>query len=414
MENNKKYQECVNPFIIFRSELDLSTGEIQQSSFEKRCGVRRKDLCEPCSEVWRDDAYFALINGAKKHQGAITFLTLTAPGTKHFGKFHTAQFSGKASERCACRNFHKPADPIVGIPIVKQHSTDVDVFKKVVEFNHYAPRLTAVTLQKIWRLMAADLGKDIQDVRLPYVRVMEWQERGLIHTHIIFLGQIPTYIISKAINGFPPTNRSRRVLPASHKNMRWGEQFKVVHINSSDISQSKKLSGYVTKVVSYALKDIRSEDKLKKNIKDNYFSKLRYETNKVISCEKTFSECCLTSRKLNYKMNTNKRQNFCIRHRRGHHQIGFTGNVLSINRKWGFYLKDSRNMRKEYVRQNLMQDAGKASCLDKEKKSVTHLVMRKNYFINLNLLAKNLNAETVIVGANAPLITKEKVNVNSS
>ena len=36
MELSKKYEECLNPFVIYKSEVDLVTGEYEQNSFEKR------------------------------------------------------------------------------------------------------------------------------------------------------------------------------------------------------------------------------------------------------------------------------------------------------------------------------------------------------------------------------------------
>jgi len=379
MELTKKYEECLNPFVIYKSQVDLITGEYDQSSFEKRCGARLKDRCAPCSQVWQDDAYFALINGAKNHKGSVTFLTFTAPGSKTFGKSHTAQYQNKASERCACRGFHKPEDLIVGVPIYKK-GVEPFAYKKVVEFNNLAPRLTSVTLQKIWRLMATDLGKDMKEVRMPYARVMEWQERGLLHTHIIILGHIPTYIVEKAINGALPTQSRRRVLPATHKGYRWGENYKVQHINSADGSQAKKLSGYVTKLVSYALKDVTKSDSGKSTPQEIYRSQLRRQTNSVIKCEKVLSECCVSkanTRNPAYKLESSSKRNYCIRHRRGHHQIGFTGNVLSINRKWGYSLQSGRKARANFAKPILTQDAVKASCVRIEKKLVTYVVRRK-------------------------------------
>ena len=379
MELAKKYEECVNPFVIYRSQVDLTTGEYDQSSFEKRCGARRKDRCAPCSQVWQDDAYFALINGAKNHKGPVTFLTFTAPGSKTFGKSHTAQYQNRASERCACRGYHKPEDLIVGLPIYKKGGEPF-AFKKVVEFNNLAPRLTSVTLQKIWRLMATDLGKDMKEVRMPYARVMEWQERGLLHTHIIILGHIPTYIVEKAINGAHPTLNRRRVIPATHKGYRWGENYKVQHINSADESQTKKLSGYVTKLVSYALKDVAKSDSGNSTPKEIYRSQLRRQTNSVIQCEKLLSECCLSkayTKNLAYKLGKSAKGNYCVRHRRGHHQIGFTGNVISINRKWGYSLQSGRKARANFAKTILTQDAVKASCVRIEKKLVTYVVRRK-------------------------------------
>lgn len=382
MEQTKKYEDCVNPFVIYKTEVGLQTGEITQSNFEKRCGTRRKDKCAPCSQVWRDDAYYALLNGAQDHDGAVTFLTFTAPGSKTFGKSHTAQFHNKTSERCACRAFHKPNDPIVGLPLLRKGAEHF-AYKKVVEFNNVAPRLTAVTLQKIWRLMATDLGKEVNEVRMPYARVMEWQERGVLHTHIIVLGHIPTYIVEQAINGAMPSRNRRRVLPTTHKGYRWGEKYKVQHINSADNSQAKKLSGYVTKLVSYALKDVSSDEGSKLGAQEIYRSQLRKHTNDVIECNKLLSDCCLSKidpSQLGYKIVSRSHKNYCIKHRRGRHQLGFTGNVLSINRKWGYSLQSARRARTEFARKALMQDADKASCVHRELKSVTYVVRRKNSF----------------------------------
>lgn len=381
----KKYEACLNPFVIYRRETGLETGLITDSSFEKRCGARRKDKCPPCSKVWRDDAYFALVNGAKTHKGSVTFLTFTAPGSKTFGKSHTAQYQGKVSERCACRSFHKPDDQLVGLPIIRSDSEPF-AYEKIVAFNNVAPRLTAVTLQKIWRLMATDLGKDVNEVRMPYARVMEWQERGLLHTHIIVLGHIPTYIVEQAINGAPPTKKRRRVLPTTHKGYRWGEKYKVQHINSGDLSQTNKLSGYVTKLVSYALKDVGETGQHTTSPQSSYRNQLRKQANKVIRCDKPTSVCCLSDlNKVNqrYFYSQSTKLNYCVRHRRGHHQLGFTGNVLSINRKWGYSLKSARLARANFANKSSTQDAVKASCVHKEKKLVTYVVKRKHIYMSL-------------------------------
>jgi hypothetical protein len=382
MAESKKYEPCINPFVIYRREVGLETGVITDSSFEKRCGARRKDKCAPCSKVWKDDAYFALVRGAQKHMGAVTFLTFTAPGSKTFGKSHTAQYQRKVSERCSCRSFHKPDDELVGLPI-KSDQSEPFAFKKIVEFNNVAPRLTAVTLQKIWRLMATELNREEREVRMPYARVMEWQERGVLHTHIIVLGHIPTYIVEKVINGSPPTKNRRRVLPTTHKGYRWGEMYKVQHINSGDSSQAKKLSGYVTKLVSYALKDVAEDNLTTNSAKNRYRAQLRKQSNKVIKCDKPYSVCCLTKseeiKNIRFQAKTT-RLNYCVRHRRGHHQLGFTGNVLSINRKWGYSLKSARQTRAQFARKSSTQDAVKASCVHKEKKLVTYVVQRKQKF----------------------------------
>ena len=101
--SGQRYPGCVNPFVIRRTAIDTFTGEVTFNEFEKRCGNRRAGVCQGCSEMWRDDAFFALLKGAQLHNGNVTFITFTADGAKTFGATHTAQRSGQISERCACR-----------------------------------------------------------------------------------------------------------------------------------------------------------------------------------------------------------------------------------------------------------------------------------------------------------------------
>jgi len=390
-----KYEKCVRPFFMAREETDPTTGEVQTSAFEKRCGTRRKDLCEPCSIIWKDDAYFALMNGAKNYQGKITFITLTAPGWRRFGKAHTVTHGDKKYSTCACRKFHLPNDQIVGLPLDKnkfQH-------KKVVEFNHLAPRLTAITLQKIWRLMATENETSIKKVKRPTARVMEWQDRGLLHTHIIVLGEIPEDIVKAAVNGREAQNNSRRVTPTLHKGVRWGTQVDVKHVNAKNIHEARKLSAYVTKVISYAVKDVTREITAKHSGHNAHRQELRSHTNSVISCSSSPFQCRATDLGKNpshFFTSGTSQVGLCRKHYRGKHQLGFTGNVLSLNRSWGSSLGAARKARQSWVRNSLLaQNAVKAFCLDTEKKLVTHLFLGRDPMKAQRFLANRAVARTV-------------------
>lgn len=393
----------MNPFTIYKRTLNHSTGEVTSVEFDKRCGTRRKDLCEPCSVIWKDDAYFALMTGAKAKSGEITFITLTAPGSKVFGKTHTAQHQGKASERCVCRKFHTREDPLVGLPLDKREFQH----QKIVEFNNYAPRLLSVTVQKIFRLLGTSQGLTSKDARLPMARVFEWQERNLLHCHIIVLGKIPKDIVEAAVNGRPKTDKSRRVLPAEHKGHRWGNQVDVKHIDSGKDAELKKLSTYVTKVVGYALKDVTAAGMETDLAKASFRSELRKHTNQVISCDKSWA-ICTAAHGSNPALILRNREivnkPFCSKHRRGHHQLGFTGNVLSLNRSWGSSLKDARERRRTFAqkRANLLPAAAKAAGLEPEKNSVTYVVVRKRTKEQNDLLATMRRAGTFTNGRNYP------------
>ena len=390
-----KYEKCVRPFFIAREEATLATGEVALSVFDKRCGTRRKDLCEPCSVIWKDDAYFALMTGAKNYQGIITFITLTAPGWRRFGKAHTATYGNKKFSTCACRKFHLPNDAIVGLPIDKREFQH----KKVVEFNHLAPRLTAITLQKIWRLMATENGTSIKKVKRPTARVMEWQDRGLLHTHIIVLGEISEEIVKAAVNGRRGKNNSRRVTATSHKGVRWGTQVDVKHVNAKNVIETKKLSAYVTKVISYAVKDVTRENTAKHPGHNAHRQELRSYTNSVISCTASPFQCRgadLGKNPSQLLANVSSQVGLCRKHYRGKHQLGFTGNVLSLNRSWGSSLGAARKARQKWVHNSqISQNAAKAFCLDTEKKVITHLFLGRDPIKAQRLLANRLLARTV-------------------
>lgn len=404
-EKIPKYEKCVRPFFIGREKTNLSTGQVSFSAFEKRCGTRRKDLCEPCSLVWRDDAYFALMTGAKDYKGEITFITLTAPGWRTFGKAHTAGSSQKKTSRCACRSFHNLEDPLVGLPLNK----DDFEHRKIVEFNHLAPRLTAITLQKIWRLMATQNGTSEKEAKRPTARVMEWQSRGLLHVHIIILGKVPINIVRAAVQGRKSTNR-RRVNPTVHKGIRWGTQIDVRYANARNSEQVKKLSGYVTKVIGYAIKDVSREVTQSFPAHNAYRQKLRFYTDEVIKCGSTPFQCgAADSGESPTKMllKVQKSESLCRKHYRGKHQLGFTGNVLTLNKSWGSSLGDARRARQKFaIKSQSSQDAAKASCLDTEKYFVTHLLLGRDPIKARRILAKRFVALTVAMkGVSAPLLT---------
>ena len=392
--NQPKYGKCVRPFFIAREETTISTGEVKVSTFEKRCGTRRKDLCEPCSIVWKDDAYFALMTGAKNYQGKITFITLTAPGWRRYGKAHKVTQGKSKFSTCPCKKKHDASDPLVGLPLDKNKFEH----RKVVEFNHLAPRLTSITLQKIWRLMATHNSTSIEKSKRPTARVMEWQERGLLHVHIIVLGDIPEEIVRAAVLGRASQNRSRSVSPTSHKGVRWGTQLDVKHVDGKNLDETKKLSAYVTKVISYAVKDVTRENTARHSGHNAHRQTLRSYTNSVISCSATPLQCRgadLGDNASRFLIGVNSKVGLCRKHYRGKHQLGFTGNVLSLNRKWGSSLGAAKEARQTWAKSQSAQTADKAGCLDTEKKLVTHLFLGRDPLRAKKLLANQKAARIV-------------------
>jgi hypothetical protein len=239
---------------------------------------------------------------------------------------------------------------------------------------------------------------------------MEWQDRGLLHTHIIVLGEIPESIVRAAINGREAKNNSRSVYPTSHKGVRWGTQVDVKHIDGKNLNETKKLSAYVTKVISYAVKDVTRENTAKHPGHNAHRQELRSYTNSVISCSATPFQCRGADLGMNYSQllaGLGSQVGLCRKHYRGKHQLGFTGNVLSLNRSWGSSLGAARKTRQNWVKKSaLAQNAAKAFCLDTEKKLVTHLFLGRDPLSVQRFLAIRSRARIVIKsGVTAPLRT---------
>ena len=172
----------------------------------KACGNRREAVCPSCAERYRQDAYHLIgagIRGGKGVPASVTahpfvFATLTAPS---FGHVHTRPLdrNGNARRcrprrdtpvcphgvRLSCGQVHDEDDPCLGQPLCTQC------------FDHEAAVIWNNTLCELWRRttvylprhLAAVLGmtqKRLRQLaRIAYVKVAEYQARGLVHLHVV-------------------------------------------------------------------------------------------------------------------------------------------------------------------------------------------------------------------------------------
>jgi hypothetical protein len=383
------FQPCLHPVTMRRNWLDTSTGEVGSRDFQVRCGTRREEDCEPCSKVWQADAFHALIRGANEVTEKLTFITLTPGGAAEFGAVHTASYNGRASERCACRAYHRPTSPTVGLPV----NPETFDYAKAASFNHAAPRLATVTMQKVWRQMAAATGLTVKEVRCPTVRVMEWQRRGLLHVHLLVRGEVPADVVERAVRGAGKTESRRSITPASHAGHRWGPQVDVQHIEPRDRDH---LIAYITKMVTYAIKDVTSHSPEKKSpAAAEHRNRMEQAGEEAVTCDNSCSVCkhgWSKSKKAHggipFEIGSRTSRK-CRRHTRAERQFGFTGNVLSLNRSWGTTLGDARRTRQGWARaqhpapatlpesvvvtwERIPQHPAPAGCLDVVEELVTH------------------------------------------
>ena len=202
---------CSHP-IQLRSRtdmIDLATGELAPlyGEVSVACGNRREAVCPACSQVYKRDArqlVRAGLAGGKGIPDTITghpcvFATLTAPS---FGPVHSRRMRGKTvlpcrprrdahARRCphgrdiSCPTRHMETDPRLGQPMCP----DCYDYDAAVLFNAYAGDLWRRFVTYLPRQLARRLGitqKWLRAlVRIRFVKVAEYQARGVVHFHAV-------------------------------------------------------------------------------------------------------------------------------------------------------------------------------------------------------------------------------------
>jgi len=202
---------CSHPIQLFKRTdmIDLATGECAPSyeTVPVACGNRREIVCPSCSQVYKRDArqlVRAGLAGGKGIPETITahpcvFATLTAPS---FGPVHSRRMRGKTvlpcrprrdafARRCrhgrdiSCPTRHVDGDPRLGQPMCG----DCYDYTAAVLFNAYAADLWRRFITYLPRHLARRLGitqKLLRSVaRLRFVKVAEYQARGVVHFHAV-------------------------------------------------------------------------------------------------------------------------------------------------------------------------------------------------------------------------------------
>jgi hypothetical protein len=210
---------CANPVRLHGriDAIDRATGEVATmydtasepgGVLRIPCGNRREHVCPACSEVYKGDARQIIRSGLTGGKGIpesvathpCVFVTLTAPG---FGPVHTIR-PGRGGRRLGCRPrrdahhrrcphgrdlscpcHHHENDPRLGTPLCP----DCYDYMGHVLFNALAPelwrRFVIYLPRQLARLAGITQRQLRREVRVRYVKVAEYQHRGVIHYHTI-------------------------------------------------------------------------------------------------------------------------------------------------------------------------------------------------------------------------------------
>lgn len=233
----------------------------------KACGNRRSSRCQPCSYVYKEDARHLVRAGLLGGKGVpesvahnVTLMvTLTGPS---FGAVHSAGKHGpracrpgRPKRRCphgrplACFARHERDDALVGEALCPSCYQS----ERHVIWNALSSELWRRTHIYTFRYLAKLVGMKPAElkgmVRLEHLRVAEFQERGVVHLHVLVRADGPegpgsaapawlsADLLSLAVRqavaavSVPfPTKLGERIAPRA----RWGEMLDISAITDDD------------------------------------------------------------------------------------------------------------------------------------------------------------------------------------
>ena len=177
----------------------FDSGTLPDGVLLKACGTRRETLCPPCASLYRGDA-FALVaaglRGGKEVPESIgehpaVLLTLTAPS---FGAVHRRRPDGTCHPwgiRCphgtalVCSRRHGSTDEMLGQALCPACYD----YEGAVLFNAGVSELwrrtTIYALRALGSLVDLSAREAARQLRLSYVKVVEFQRRGSVHLHAL-------------------------------------------------------------------------------------------------------------------------------------------------------------------------------------------------------------------------------------
>lgn len=336
-------EQCSHPIHLWVRSLDTATGELSsQSEVIKACGTRRASICPSCSLVYQRDAFSVVRSGITSEGGeqvALTFLTLTAPGSKQFGRTHSRRTKWSKKKRqyvhygCECGKWHEEGASILGQPL---DLLTYD-YEGAAAWNAASSRLFSVTIQKLARMVYGVDEKGTPKGKLDYIRVAEFQRRGLIHYHVLVRGDIDVEDFHALVRGGKRRD-GQTVERVTHGGHFWGEQCDLTAVRPGAKHQ---VGAYLVKLVRYAIKSTADEP----DDGGRMGHRMRRVAPRTCDCGKNWEHPC--DAKMGMPFDTRNRT-VCRRHRLSENGFGYRGHILTKSTSWGTTFRELREKREQY------------------------------------------------------------------
>lgn len=274
---------CVNPIRLrgFQQRIAADTGELISmlgspdgtGVLVVACKDRRASCCPACARLYERDAYQLIaagLRGGKSVPESVgthpaVMVTLTAPS---FGAVHGNRDHDQPC-RCGCR--HDEDDSQLGTAINPASYR----YTEQVVWNRYASELWKRTVQAIRRHLAQALGVPRSELartaRVRFLKVAEFQRRGVVHYHAIarvdgpdgpaspppsrctttMLEQVVAAAAQAASVKLPDS--LCELVPGLPSKLRWGAQREVIGL---DLNSSTVAAGYIAKYTTKATENV--------------------------------------------------------------------------------------------------------------------------------------------------------------
>lgn len=262
------------------------------------CRNRRATVCPACSDTYRGDAWQLIAAGLRGGKGVPAgvvshprlFVTLTAPS---FGPVHSRREVEGRVRRCrprpsgacrhgtpiGCRSLHGAGDPLIGQPLCDECFD----YPSAVLWNAHAGALWNRTVIGTRRALAQAACVKVRDfghlARVSFVKVIEYQSRGVVHLHVVMRldgpdgGSTPAPLVldvdvfGQAVRGAAASASVSLVLPdGAESQARWGSQLDVRPLATSTAGdRDAAVAGYIAK---YATKSTDALGALDRRLRD--------------------------------------------------------------------------------------------------------------------------------------------------
>jgi hypothetical protein len=358
-----------------------STHDEPDGVLRKACGNRREAVCPPCAERYRFDAYHLIAAGLRGGKGVpdtvtkhpAVFVTLTAPS---FGAVHTRRLDANGQpRRCrprrdapvcehgvrlSCGELHVEDDPRLGEPLCSECFD----YRGALIWNNALPVLWRRFRTYLPRVLARMVGVTQAHlnelVRPDYVKVAEYQRRGLVHVHVVIrldraMPRYRTHEIKPPRPQFTAELLERAVratvkeasAPASDGlgRVRWGEELDVDRIGGNGLDP-RRCAGYLAK---YATKSTEQAGGITYRVTEHEVDELPVREHVRTYLHAAFalaSNAALADRRFD----------------RYAHAFGYRGQCLTKSRRYSTTFKALRQAREDHVHAQL---AGRAQLAER-------------------------------------------------